>query len=203
MILVGGSQGSIPAIKTLLGGFPSDMRAAVGITIHRGLTFQSTLAQLLGRNSGLPVEDASNGRLFQAGHVYLAPPDHHLVLRSGAMWLDHGPKHHHVRPAVDPMFISGARAYGSRVIGVLLTGNLSDGVAGLVSIKKHGGMSLVQDPDEAEAPSMPRNAVAFDDVDAVFPIARGSFLLRDLVRGIGLGDAMHKDGAARPRVPPS
>lgn len=79
----------------------------------------------------------------------LAPRDHHLLFRAGAVFLAHGPKQHHVRPAVDPMFMSGARAFGDRVIGVLLTGNLSDGVAGLIAIKKLGGLSLAQDPREA------------------------------------------------------
>jgi len=203
VILVGGSQGSISAIRTLLGGLPSDLRAAIAITIHRGQILQSALARLLKRDSLLPVADASHGELFSAGRVYLAPPDHHLVLRSGAVWLDHGPKHHHVRPAIDPMFASGARAYGSRVIGVLLTGNLSDGVSGLASIKQRGGLSLVQNPEEAEAPSMPRNAIALDDVDAVFPVASGSFLLRDLVRGMELGEAMASDDAVRPGTWPS
>jgi len=203
VILVGGSQGSIPAIRTLLRGLPRDLRAAIGITIHRGQTPRSALAGLLGADCGLPIEDATHGELFRAGRVYLAPADHHLVLHAGAVWLDHGPKQHYVRPAVDPMFASGAREYGSRVIGVLVTGQLSDGVAGLVAIKQHGGLSIVQDPAEAEAPSMPRNAIAFDHVDAVFVIANGSCLLRDLVRGVGLSDAMQKDGAERPHKPPS
>ncbi len=199
VVVVGGSQGSISAIKTLLVGLPANLRVAIGITIHRGQTFQSSLAQLLGKSCVLPVADARHGELFRAGRVYLAPPDHHLVLRAGAMWLEHGPKQHHVRPAVDPMFTSAARTYGSRVIGVLLTGNLSDGVAGLVAIKQHGGLSLVQDPAEAEAPSMPRNAIAFDDVDAIFRVANGSSLLRDLVRGIPLGAAIAADGAKVPK----
>jgi two-component system chemotaxis response regulator CheB len=203
VILVGGSQGSISAIQTLLRGLPRDLRAAIGITIHRGQTPQSALAGLLGGHGGLPIEDATHGELFRAGRVYLAPADHHLILRGGAVWLDHGPKQHYVRPAVDPMFTSGAREYGSRVIGVLVTGQLNDGVAGLVAIKRYGGLSIVQDPGEAEAPSMPRNAIAFDHVDAVFPIAKGSFLLRDLVRGVGLSEAMQKDGAERPHKPPS
>jgi len=198
VILIGGSQGAIPAIKTLLRGLPAGLHAAIGITIHRSATFKSELGDLFGKHSALPVSEAAHGALFEAGRVYLAPPDHHLMLRSGAMWLDHGPKQHHVRPAVDPMFVSGAKAYGGRVVGVLLTGNLSDGVAGLLSIKKHGGLSLAQDPHEAEAPSMPSNAIAFDDVDAIFSIAAASRLLGDLVSGVKLGDAIESDGARRP-----
>jgi two-component system chemotaxis response regulator CheB len=198
VILIGGSQGAIPALKTLLRGLPPNLNAAVGITVHRGATSQGGLAALFQRHCALPIEDANHGELFKRGRVYLAPPDHHLVLRSGAVWLDHGPKQQHVRPAVDPMFASGAKAYGSRVIGVLLTGNLSDGVAGLVAIKQRGGVSLVQDPQEAEAPSMPRNAIAFDDVDAIFGIAHASSLLNDLVQGATLADAIEHEGAVRP-----
>jgi len=198
VILIGGSQGAIAALKTLLGDLPANLRAAIAITIHRSATFRSGLAEILTRHCPLPVAEARQGELFRAGHVYLAPPDHHLTLAAGAVWLDRGPKQHHARPAVDPMFVSGAKAYGSRVIGVLLTGNLSDGVAGLVAIKQHGGLSLAQDPLEAEAPSMPQNAIAFDDVDAVFSVAAVSPLLRHLVRGVELGDAIVLNGAKRP-----
>jgi two-component system, chemotaxis family, protein-glutamate methylesterase/glutaminase len=198
VILIGGSQGAVPALKTLLRGLPPDFNAAVGITIHRAATTTSTLPDLFRRHCSLPIEDARHGELFRPGRVYLAPPDQHLLLRSGAVWLDHGPKQQHVRPAVDPMFASGAKAYGARVIGVLLTGNLSDGVAGLVAIKQRGGLSLVQDPREAEAPSMPRNAIVFDHVDAIFLIAQASHLLRELVAGVTLKDATEDEGAVRP-----
>lgn len=195
VILIGGSQGAIPALKALLGGLPADLRAAIAVTIHRSPTFISTLGALLSRHSPLPVAEASHGKLFEQGRVYLAPPDHHLVFRSGAMWLDRGAKQHHVRPAVDPMFSTGAKAYGPRVIGVLLTGNLSDGVGGLVCIKRHGGLSLAQDPEEAEAPSMPQNAITFDDVDAIFRMTAASQLLARLVRGATISQATAQEGA--------
>lgn len=198
IILVGGSQGAIPAVKALLSGLPADLHAAIGITIHRAATSRSALSDLFSRYCTLPVHDATHGELFRQGCVYLAPPDHHLLLRAGAVWLDHGPKQQHVRPAVDPMFASGAKAYGRRVIGVLLTGNLSDGVAGLVAIKKQGGLSLAQDPREAEAPSMPQNAIAYDDVDAVFRIAQVPGLLRDLVEGMGISEATKEERVPRP-----
>jgi two-component system chemotaxis response regulator CheB len=197
VILIGGSQGSISAVRTLLGGLPARFRAAVGVTLHRSAMFASSLVDVFDKQSPLPVVEPGNGRLFEPGMVYLAPRDHHLVFRAGAVWLDRGPKHHFARPAVDVMFTSGAEQYGSRVIGVLLTGNLSDGVAGLVAIKQRGGLSLAQDPAEAEAPSMPQNAVKYDDVDAIFPIASLSALLSKLVSGIGIDEAAASNGVKR------
>jgi two-component system chemotaxis response regulator CheB len=120
-----------------------------------------------------------------------------MLFRGGAVWLDRGPKHHFVRPAIDLMFASGAAVYGSRVIGVLLTGNLSDGVAGLVRIKARGGLSLAQDPTEAEAPSMPQNAVVHDDVDVIFNLRAGSDLLTKLVGGADIDEATAANGARK------
>jgi len=186
VILVGGSQGAIPALKVLLSGLPANLGAAIGVTVHRGATGHGGLADLLAKHSSLPVMEAAHGKLFRPGWVHLAPSDNHLVLRGAGTWLDHGPKQNHVRPAIDAMFVSGSKAYGARVIGVLLTGNLSDGVAGLISIKQRGGLSLAQDPNEAEAPSMPRNAIQYDDVDVVFSLASLAGILSALVKGAGL-----------------
>jgi two-component system chemotaxis response regulator CheB len=186
---VGGSQGAVEALQKLLSGLPRSFEAAMAVTIHRSPTFRSVLAEVLSKYSALPVLEAEHGALFRPGNVYLAPPDHHLILRNGAMWLDRGPKQHHVRPAIDPMFVSGSRAYGTRVIGVLLTGNLSDGVSGLTAIKKRGGLSLTQDPKEAVAPSMPRNAIVYDHPDAIFRMADAAPLLLDLVKGGSLTPA--------------
>jgi two-component system chemotaxis response regulator CheB len=190
----------VTALQWLLSTLPARMDAAIAITIHRSATFVSKLAGVFGAHSRMSVVEPHNGQPFERGVVYLAPQDHHLILRFGALWLDHGPKHHFVRPAVDVMFASGAAAYGPRVIGVLLTGNLSDGVAGLVRIKEAGGLSLVQDPAEAEAPSMPRNAVAYDDVDAVFQLRCAARVLTKLVGGEGIDAAAAVNGARR--LPP-
>lgn len=195
VILIGGSQGCIPALKTLLGGLPAWLPAVVAITMHRSPTFVSTLAHVFAAHSLLPVTEPNSGEIVTPGRVYLAPRDHHMVFRAGAVFLDRGPKQHHVRPAVDAMFHSGANAFGSRVIGVLLTGNLSDGVSGLVSIKQRGGLSLAQDPREAEAPSMPANAIRYDDVDAVFEIAAAANLLQKLASGASIEEATKVHGA--------
>jgi two-component system chemotaxis response regulator CheB len=212
VILIGGSQGSIVALRKLLSGLPARFDAAIAITVHRSPTFVSALAKVVASHSTLPVVEPRDGQPFEPGIVYLAPQDHHLVFRGETIGLDRGPKHNFVRPAIDVMFTSGAAAFGSRVVGMLLTGNLSDGVSGLVHIKEHGGLSLAQDPTGAEAPSMPRNALVYDHVDAVFELSAGSRVLTKLAGGgnieevVGLG-GVHRvppkgPQATGPQVPP-
>jgi two-component system chemotaxis response regulator CheB len=136
------------------------------------------------------VREPRDGERFERGTVYLAPPDQHMQLERDAIVLDRSAKVHHTRPAIDPLFVSAAVSHGPRVIGVLLSGNLSDGVAGLVAIKERGGIALVQDPEEAEWSSMPRNALRYDNVDVVIEMATLPALLTRLVRGDAVDEAV-------------
>src|SRR5262245_16393715 len=155
VIVIGASAGGVEAVRTLLAGLPADVDAAVAITLHRSPTFfLSELPEVLGRASPLKVREPVHGEPFLPGRVYLAPQDVHMTIARGRLELDRGPKQHHSRPAIDPLFESAGECYGKRVIGIILTGNLSDGVTGLVRIKEEGGLSLVQDPSEAPYPSM-------------------------------------------------
>jgi two-component system chemotaxis response regulator CheB len=147
------------------------------------------------------VIEPKGGELFERGRVFLAPPDHHLVFRGGLVRLDHGPKEHHSRPSVDVMFRSGAHNFGPRVVGVVLTGNLDDGVSGLISITRHGGISLAQEPAEALAPSMPRNAVARDGVELIFRLDALGAVLENLVEAKGVAGALQVPGTRRPDEP--
>lgn len=183
IVLIGASEGGFQAVSVLLAGLPHPFGASIAITIHRSPTFASELPWLLRQRTGMHVVEPRHGELFERNRVYLAPRDRHLEVRHGALWLSHGPKEHHSRPAIDVMFRSAAQAYGSRAVGVLLTGNLSDGVAGLIAIKAHGGLSLAQDPADARAPEMPRNALIYDDVDVVFRLAASSTVLAQIVKG--------------------
>lgn len=203
IVLIGGSEGGFHAVSTLLSALPKPFDAAIAITVHRSPTFVSELAQLFRQRTGVDIVEPRSGELFQRGRVYLAPRNLHLELRHGAVWLGSGPKEHHTRPAIDVMFRSGAHAYGPRVIGVLLTGNLSDGVAGLIAIKARGGLSLVQDPLDAEAPDMPRNAIRYDSVDVIFPIASAAAVLAQIVRDGDLEAAAKTKGSHRLRRPSS
>jgi two-component system, chemotaxis family, protein-glutamate methylesterase/glutaminase len=180
IIVIGASAGGVEALSVLLANLSGDLRAAVAVTLHRRPVV-SFLKEVLGRRSQLPVVEATDRMVFKKGRVHLAPPDRHLLFGDGVIGLDRGPKYHHTRPAIDPMFESAAKRYGRRVVGVLLTGNMSDGVMGLNDIKAAGGLSLVQRPDDASYPSMPRNAVLFDHVDRLFRLASAHLLLEAVV----------------------
>lgn len=207
LIGIGASAGGVLLLRALLARLPADLPAAVFVTLHRSPLGPSILAEVLGHNAALPVLEPADGDAHQPGHVYVAPRDLHMTVHDGQIRLDRGPRQHHTRPAIDPLFSSLA-GHGARVAGVLLSGNLSDGVAGLVAIKGAGGLSLVQDPFEAEFPSMPQKALFYDHVDLVFHIDAAPALLTRLARGQSPQSAMRgldvwQDGArlARDRPP--
>ena len=159
IILVGASAGGLEALRTLLGNLPGNIAASIFVVLHIGAR-PSVLPQVLGAASPLPVAHAVDGAPIRMGHVHIAPPDLHLLVEQGnggqgRIRLSRGPRENLTRPAVDPLFRSAAEAFGPRVIGVILSGALSDGTAGLIGIKKHGGIAIVQDPDEAQYPGMP------------------------------------------------
>ena len=129
--------------------------------MHSG-PYPSILPDLLGRAGVLPAAFARDGDKIEVGHIYVAPPDHHMVLGFDSIRLNQGPKVHYTRPAADPLFISAAEAHGKRVMGVVPSGGNSDGAAGLRAIAEHGGTALVQDPKEAAMLYMPRAAIAAD-----------------------------------------
>lgn len=148
------------------------------------------------------------GEPIKNGHIYVAPPDYHLVLKQNEVVLDHGPRENRHRPSVDPLFRSAAIHFGPRVIGVILSGALDDGTAGLQAIKTCGGVAIVQHPEDAQSPSMPENALRFVDVDHCVPAAKMAALLQELVAGgipagkpgVDCGHAV-KEETARKRGP--
>ena len=182
IVVVGGSAGGLEAIKQLCGGLPADFPAAVFVVIHISPNSHSVLPGLLTRAGKLPAAHPVVGQTVAPGHIYVAPPDHHLLLQDGHILLRRGPHENRTRPAIDPLFRSAAIAYRSRVIGVVLSGLLDDGAAGLVAIKACGGLCVVQEPDDAIWPEMPRNALLRDHVDYCEPVAAMPTLLERLVR---------------------
>ena len=179
VIVVGASQGGVPALMQLASALPADLAAPVLVVLHIG-EHRSILPALLARDASVRTSHAQDGETIRAGHVYVAPPDHHMLLVGEKITLTRGPKEHHTRPAIDPLFRSAALAHGSDVVGVVLTGNLDDGTNGLQVIKERGGIAVVQDPDDAEVRSMPVSALRYVDVDHCLPLPLIPMLLTTL-----------------------
>ena len=180
IIVIGASVGGVDAIRSLAAALPADLAAAVFIVLHIG-AHKSELPWLLNQLGPLRASHAKDGDPIRPGHIYVAPPDHHLVVEPGHMRLTRGPRENWARPAIDPLFRSAARAYGRNVIGVVLTGGLNDGTAGLYEIEQRGGTTIVQHPDEATNPSMPLSALKHVAVDHCLPLADIPMLLARLI----------------------
>lgn len=188
IIAIGASTGGVRALKQMLPDLPADLPAAVFIVLHIGAG-DSILPRVLGAHCKLPVLHGTDGAPIENGKVFVAPPDHHLVIDGDRMRLSHSARENHVRPAIDPLLRSAAVAHGQRVIGVILTGNLDDGTVGLQAVKAYGGMAIVQDPEEAEASSMPLSASRYVDADYCLPLAD---IAPTLARLAGQGAAEEK-----------
>jgi two-component system, chemotaxis family, protein-glutamate methylesterase/glutaminase len=171
VVVIAASAGGLDPLRRIVTALPVPCTAAVFVVVHIG-PHPSHLPHLLRKLSRNPAIFAQEGALIEAGHIYVAPPDHHMVLGPARIQLNQGPKIHFTRPAADPLFISAAKTRASRVMGIVLSGNGSDGAAGLRAIVEQGGTALVQDPQEAAAPSMPLAAIRADHPDAWLPIAQ-------------------------------
>jgi two-component system, chemotaxis family, protein-glutamate methylesterase/glutaminase len=182
VIVIGSSAGGVEALRRLCACLPADLPAAVLIVQHLSPSARSVLPQLLAKVGSLPAATPSDGEALERGRIYVAGPDHHLLLRPGHVLVRRGPFENRTRPAVNALFRSAAIAYGARVIGVVLTGLLDDGTDGLIAIKAVGGTSVVQHPDDAEWPSMPRNALKRDHVDHAVKLDDMGALLSRLCR---------------------
>jgi len=179
MIVVGASAGGLESLAAVLKDLSPEFPAAILGVIHIG-AHEVNLPNYFAACSALPVGYAKDGEPIAAGKVSLAPPDRHLIVEQGHLHLGRGPKENHTRPAIDPLFRSAAENYGPLVIGAVLTGFLTDGTAGLWEVKRRGGIAIVQDPDEAEVPSMPLSALRYVKVDHCVGIAEFGPLLNRL-----------------------
>lgn len=178
ILVIGASTGGLDALRILFNDLPPDLPASVFVVMHVGAT--SHLAAILDRVSTLPVVQAESGAPIERGRIHIAPPGKHLLLHDNHMLLRRGPRENHARPAIDPLFRSAAATFRGRVIGVVLSGALSDGTAGLRAIKRCNGLAVVQDPGEAVVPNMPRSALQHVEVDHVAPVKSMGALLATL-----------------------
>jgi two-component system, chemotaxis family, protein-glutamate methylesterase/glutaminase len=182
IIVIGGSSGATAPLKEILRRLPGDLPAAVFVVLHIPSQGIGVLSKVASAASRLPVVQAESGMVIEKGHIYLAAPDHHLLVHESQILLGRGPRENMVRPAIDPLFRSAALQYGPRVIGVVLSGLLSDGAAGLNAIKRCGGIALVQDPADALATEMPLRAMEATTVDLCVAGANIGDVLSDLTR---------------------
>ena len=186
VIVVGASAGGVEAVRFLAAALPADFPAAVLVVLHIG-AHRSELPWLLNQAGPLPAVHPEDGDPVRPGRIYVAPPDRHMLVEPGRVRLTRGPRENWARPAIDPLFRSAARSYGTGAVGVVLTGGLNDGTAGLYEIKRAGGIAVVQDPADAAEPGMPRSALAHVAVDHCLPLARIGGLLVRLATGGAAG----------------
>lgn len=181
IIVVGASAGGVQALCELVKNLPNDLNAAVFIVMHIGS--ESMLPHILSRCGTLEAISAGNNLKYKRGCIYVAPANQHLAIRNGMTVLSRGPRENGHRPAIDVLFRSAARAHRAKVAGVVLSGGLDDGTAGLYAIKARGGVAIVQDPSEAMTSDMPRAALDAVEVDYCLPVSQIADVLAQLARG--------------------
>ena len=182
IVVVGTSAGGVSALRELVGALPADYPAAVFIVLHISPDAPSGLPDVLKRAGSLPAAWAEDGMAIEGGRILVAPPDCHVLLEPQRVSVTRGPKENRHRPAIDPLFRSAAWSFGPRVTGVVLTGSLDDGTAGLWAVKSCGGTTVVQDPGDAEFAEMPSNALMHNRVDHRLPLAQIAPLLVTLAQ---------------------
>ncbi len=171
IIVVGASAGGVETLVQLVKLLPSNSPAAIFVVLHIPAHATSFLPTILSRSGLLRATHPENGAAIEPGQIYVAPPDYHLLVKCGYVQLTRGPRENSHRPAIDTLFRSAARSYGTRVVDVILSGVLDDGTAGLMAVKLRGGVAVVQDPSEAAFIGMPRSAIENVDVDHVLPVS--------------------------------
>ncbi len=182
IVVIGASAGGLNALLEMIGQLPEDLPAALFVVVHTAPDNPGTLPDLLGRRGKLTCRWPVGEERIEHGVIYLAPPDHHLLIKRGYVLAARGPQENGFRPAVDPLFRTAAATYGPRVIGIVLSGGMDDGTYGLIRIRRNGGVAIAQDPEEALVPSMPASAINIAGVDQVLKSGEIARTLERLVR---------------------
>lgn len=170
IVVIGGSAGGLESVASILGDLPADFPAPILVVIHLHPKYTSHAAEILRRRTRLAIDDAREHETITPGKVYIAPPDRHLLVNKGTIELANTPAVNYTRPAIDRTFDSVVKAYGSKVIGIVLSGSGRDGSEGLRTIKEAGGFAIVEDPVTARFPAMPTAAVSASTVDCILPL---------------------------------
>ncbi|MDB5239987.1 MAG: chemotaxis protein CheB [Spirosoma sp.] len=181
IVVIGASAGGVQALKELAAALPSDFNASIFVVLHVSPHSPSYLPEILNHSGSLKASHPKDGESIRPGHIYVAPPDHHLLVEYDQVIVKKGPKENRFRPSIDALFRSAAYSYGSRVIGVVLTGLLDDGTSGMWSVKRLGGVGIIQKPDDALYPNMPDSVLQHVDVDYQVPITELAPLLCQLI----------------------
>jgi two-component system chemotaxis response regulator CheB len=182
LFVVGASLGGVEALERLAAGLPADFPGTLMVVLHTAPNSPGVLGDILDRAGPLPAALAEQGERIEPGRIYVARPDYHLLVFDSHIALSHGPRENGTRPAIDALFRSAAASFRQNAVGVILTGLLDNGAAGMAAIKRCGGIAIVQDPADALAPDMPRNAQAAAPVDYVTPLDEMPALLTRLAR---------------------
>jgi two-component system, chemotaxis family, protein-glutamate methylesterase/glutaminase len=189
IVVVGASAGGVETLQQLVRTLPASFPASLFVTVHFPAESASVLPKILSRCGPLTALHAADGDAIIQGRIYVAPPDHHLLIHRDCLALARGPRENGNRPAIDPMFRSAAVAFGERVIGIVLTGTLDDGTAGARAIKRAGGVAIAQDPRDALFSSMPQSAIEHGSVDRVLPVSEmGAAIIELITEEIRDGD---------------
>lgn len=182
IIVIAASRGGLEAMCKLASTLPPDLDATICLVLHVHKDSPGTLDTIIGRFTEIPVSYGAEGETLQRRHLYIAPADRHMTIEPpGIIRLSETPKVNHVRPAADPLFRSVAKLYGRRAIGVVLTGGDHDGSDGLRLISGAGGIGVIQDPETAEAPSMPLSALNRDHPHYCLPLSQMGAVLAQLI----------------------
>ncbi|HVG42932.1 MAG TPA: chemotaxis protein CheB [Chitinophagaceae bacterium] len=190
IIVIGASAGGVIALVELFKSIPNDFEGYIFVVQHLSPFSPSMLPQIISRSSHLKAVHPKDGDKIKINTIYIAPPDHHLLIEKDKVMVKKGPKENRFRPSIDALFRSAAYSYGSRVVGVVLSGLLDDGTSGLWSIKRKGGTTLIQDPKDAEFPSMPLNVLEYVDVDHSIAMTEMGDLLNCITKEIATETAL-------------
>ncbi len=199
IVVVGASAGGVGALQELVHGLPAEYSGTIFVVLHTGPV--SFLPELLNRSGKITATSAEDNVRFAPNRIYVAPPNRHLQIQDGIIKLSAGPRENGSRPSIDPLFRSAARSHRARVVGVILTGTLDDGAAGLFAVKARGGVAIVQDPSEAFSPEMPLNAMRNVNPDYCVPLSEIPPLLAELA-SVEVPPAEKEDVAERPLLHP-